>query len=71
MKNFRVSYILENHVKTERVVTELNSTAEQIFDEVIPKITTTNFLKIRSEQGLDRLDTSQIRYIRVSSLNHE
>ncbi|MCM3587280.1 hypothetical protein M3182_16200 [Mesobacillus maritimus] len=69
MKRYQVSYILEDHVKTEKVVKDLNSTAEQIFDELIQTVTTTNFLKIRSEQGHDRLDTSLIRYIRVSALN--
>lgn len=69
MKKFRVSYIFEDHVRTEKIVKELNITTEQIFEEQLEKITTNSFLKIHSKQGIDRLDTSLIRYIRVSGLN--
>jgi len=71
MKKFRVCYILDDKVKTENIVKDLNIQAGQIFEELVKKIATSNFLKIRSEQGLDRLDTSRIRYIRVSDLNEK
>jgi hypothetical protein len=71
MNKFRVCYILDDKVKTENIVKDLNIQAGQIFDELVKKIATSNFLKIRSEQGLDRLDTSRIRYIRVSALNEK
>ncbi|MGM0901908.1 hypothetical protein [Mesobacillus maritimus] len=69
MNKFRVCYILDDKVKTENIVKDLNIHAGQIFEELVKKTATTNFLKIRSEQGADRLDTSRIRYIRVSALN--
>jgi len=69
MNKFRVCYILDDKVKTEDIVKDLNIQAGQIFEELVKKIATTNFLKIRSEQGPDRLDTSLIRYIRVSAFN--
>lgn len=68
MKEFRVSYFFEDHVRTESIVKSLNVTTEQMFEELIKKVTVNNFLMIRSKQGLDRLDTSLIRYIRVSTL---
>jgi hypothetical protein len=71
MNKFRVCYILDDKVKTENIVKDLNIQAGQIFEELVKKIATSNFLKIRSEQGLDRLDTSRIRYIRVSALNEK
>ncbi|MBY0099324.1 hypothetical protein [Mesobacillus maritimus] len=71
MNKFRVCYILDDKVKTENIVKDLNIQAGQIFEELVKKIATSNFLKIRSEQGLDRLDTSRIRYIRVSILNEK
>lgn len=69
MRKFQVSYILEDHVRSENIVKDLNITAEQIFEEQLKKITTNSFLKIRSKQGTDQLDTSLIRYIRVLGLN--
>ncbi len=71
MNKFRVCYILDDKVKTENIVKDINIQAGQIFEELVNKIATTNLLKIRSEQGADRLDTSRIRYIRVSALNEK
>ncbi|SEM50361.1 hypothetical protein SAMN05192533_103167 [Mesobacillus persicus] len=70
MNKFRVCYILEDKVKTENIVKSLNINAGQIFEELVKKIATSKYLKIESEEGRqDRLDTSCIRYIRVTALN--
>lgn len=71
MNKFRVCYILDDNVRTENIVKDLNIQADQISEELVKQIATTSFLKIRSEQGADRLDTSHIRYIRVSSINEK
>jgi hypothetical protein len=71
MKKFRVCYILDDKVRTENIVKDLNIQAGQIFEELVKKIATSNFLRIGSEQEVDRLDTSHIRYIRVSALNEK
>lgn len=69
MNKFRVCYILEDKVKTENIVKSLNINAGQIFEELVKKIATTKYLKIDSGEGQDCLDTSCIRYIRVTAIN--
>lgn len=69
MNKFRVCYILEDKVKTENMVKNLNINAGQIFEELVKKVATMKYLKISSEHGQDHLDTSRIRYIRVTALN--
>jgi hypothetical protein len=68
MKKYRVCYILEDRVETENIILDLNINASEVFESLMRRAATSKFLKIRTEKGSDRLDTSLIRYIRVSPL---
>lgn len=69
MKRFRVCYILEDKVRTENILKEMNINTGQLFDELVNKVAAAKYIKIRTDRGPDRIDTSHIRYIRVSPLN--
>jgi hypothetical protein len=68
MKKYRVCYILEDRVETENIILDLNINASEVFESLMRRAAASKFLKIRTEKGSDRLDTSLLRYIRVSPL---
>ncbi|WP_442598679.1 hypothetical protein [Neobacillus sp. D3-1R] len=65
MKEYVVSYTLENEIKQERFVKEKDVNKQEVIQEVLAKILDQNSFIAKSEQGDYWINTSSIRYVRV------
>lgn len=66
MKEFVVCYTLENDVKQEKITKDLDVKKEEVVKEILEKIEQRKFFIAKGDQGDQLINTSLIRYVRVS-----
>ncbi|MDQ6601051.1 hypothetical protein [Bacillus salipaludis] len=65
MKEFTVCYTLDNNIKTEKLIKELDVKKEDVEQEVIEKLLRYNYFIVKDDQGLFMINSYLIRYVRV------
>lgn len=65
MKEFVVCYTLENEIRREKIIKEMDVKKEDVVQEILDKIANQSYYFAKGEQGVYWIDSSSIRYIRV------
>ena len=65
MREFVVCYTLENDIKQEKIMRELDVKKEEVLQEILEKIEQSKYFIAKGDQGDYWIYTSLIRYIRV------
>jgi hypothetical protein len=65
LKEFVVCYTLENDIKREKIMKELDVKREEVVQEILEKIVQRKYFIAKGDQGDYWINTSLIRYIRV------
>ncbi|MDR4948022.1 hypothetical protein [Neobacillus cucumis] len=66
LKEFVVCYTLENDIKRERIMKESNTKKDEVVQEILEKIEQRKYFLAKDSQGDYWINSSLIRYIRVS-----
>ncbi|MEK3992636.1 hypothetical protein [Robertmurraya sp. FSL R5-0851] len=66
MKEFLVCYILDNDIKREKMIKEFDALKAEVVHELLEKINTNRFFLSKGEQGDFLVNSSLVRYIRVT-----
>jgi hypothetical protein len=65
LKEFVVCYTLENDIKREKIMKEMDVKKEEVVQKILDKIVQRKYFIAKSYQGDYWIDASLIRYIRV------
>ncbi|WML53588.1 hypothetical protein RCG17_02595 [Neobacillus sp. PS3-12] len=65
MKEFVVCYTLENEIRREKIIKEMDVKKEEVVQEILDKVANQSYYFAKGEQGVYWIDSSSIRYIRV------
>lgn len=65
MKEYIVSYTLDNDIKREKIIKGLDVKKEEIVQEVLKKIDQNKYFIVKSDDGDYMINSSLIRYIQV------
>ncbi|PAE32171.1 hypothetical protein [Bacillus sp. 7884-1] len=65
MKEYIVSYTLDNDIKREKIIKGLDVKKEEIVQEVLKKIDQYKYFIVKSDDGDYMINSSLIRYIQV------
>ena len=65
MKEFVVCYTLENEIRREKIIKEMDVKKEDVVQEILDKIANQSYYFAKGEHGVYWIDSSSIRYIRV------
>lgn len=65
MKEFVVCYTLENAIKREKIIKDLDVKKEDVVQEILNKIAKQSYYIAKGEDGNYWINSSSIRYIRV------
>lgn len=65
MKEFVVCYTLENEIKREKIIKEMDVKKEEVVQEILEKIAKQSYYIAKGEKGNYWINSSLIRYIRV------
>lgn len=65
MKEFIVSYTLDDDIVSEKVIKELNIKKEDIKKEVIEKVNRYKHFIVKNEHGYYTINSNLVRYVRV------
>ena len=69
LKEFNICYIYDNDIKREKIITNLDMHKAEILHEVSEKISRYGSFILHGEQGDTLIQTSLVRYIKVSERN--
>jgi hypothetical protein len=65
LKEFVVCYTLENEIRREKIVKEIDVKKEEVVQEILEKISKQSYYIAKGEEGNYWINSSLIRYIRV------
>jgi hypothetical protein len=65
LKEYIVSYTLDNDIKREKIIKGLDVKKEEIVQEVLKKIDQYKYFIVKSDDGDYMINSSLIRYIQV------
>ena len=65
MKEFTICYTLDNDIKREKIIRDLDVEKEEVVQEVLEKIEKNMYFTAKSDQEDYTIDSSLVRYIRV------
>jgi hypothetical protein len=65
LKEYIVSYTLDNDIKREKIIKGLDVKKEEIVQEILKKIDQYKYFIVKSDDGDYMINSSLIRYIQV------
>jgi hypothetical protein len=65
LKEFVVCYTLENEIRREKIIKEMDVKKEEVVQEILDKIAKQSYYIVKGDQGNFWINSSSIRYIRV------
>ncbi|WP_028401436.1 hypothetical protein [Ectobacillus panaciterrae] len=65
MKEFTVCYTLDNDIKREKIIKELDVKNEEVIQEVLEKMERSKYFIITTDEGDYIIDSSLVRYVSI------